>query len=238
MYGWCNGSTEMKTCSVMQPTYLPWAGYFNLIAKSDVFVFLDDAQFQKNSWHNRNRVVVNHIPHWITVPVKHRVLAQKIKETEIDITQQWRRKHTRLLQQVYSKHPFAEDMLDICSVIEQDNITHLAALNISLIQWILEKLNIRTEVFLSSAMSIGGERTTRLIRFLKHLQVDCYLSPKGAMEYLEEDGFTSQTAVNLVYQEFNPTPYVQHNHQPFESHLSIVDVVANIGWQATRQYVV
>jgi len=221
----------------MQPTYLPWAGYFNLIVKADVFVFLDDAQFQKNSWHNRNRLLVNHAPHWITVPVKHKVLAQSIKETEIDTTQQWRKKHCKLIQQVYSKHPFAKDVLDICSVIEQDNIAHLAELNINLIQWLLEKLNIQTEIVVSSAMGIEGKRTTRLIELLKQLQADCYLSPKGAMEYLEEDDFAGQTAINLVYQKFNPAPYPQHQHQPFESQLSIVDIAANIGWEATKQYI-
>ena len=72
-------------CAIMQPTYLPWPGYFNLISKADVFVFLDDAQFQKNSWHNRNRILVENKPHWITVPVKHKSLDQKINETEIEI---------------------------------------------------------------------------------------------------------------------------------------------------------
>jgi len=221
----------------MQPTYLPWAGYFNLIAKADVFVFLDDAQFQKNSWHNRNRLLVNHSPYWITVPVHRKALAQSIKDTEINTTQRWRKKHINLLKQVYSKHPFAKDVLDLCSVIEQDNITHLAELNIILIQWLLRKLNIQTEIFVSSAIGIQGKRTTRIIELLKQLQADCYLSPKGAMEYLEEDGFADQTAINLVYQEFNPAPYPQHHHQPFESQLSIVDVAANIGWEATKQYI-
>jgi len=227
----------MTTCSIMQPSYLPWAGYFNLIAKSDIFVFLDDAQFQKNSWHNRNRLLVNHSPHWITVPVRRKLLAQSIKETEIDTTQQWCKKHCKLIEQVYSKHPFAKDVLDICSVIEQDKIKNLAELNINLIKWILGKLNIQTKIFVSSNFGVEGKRTTRLIVLLEKLQSDCYLSPKGAMEYLEEDGFAGQTDINLVYQEFNPAPYTHHNHQPFESHLSIIDVVANLGWETAKHYI-
>jgi hypothetical protein len=84
-------------CAIMQPTYLPWAGYFNLISQSDVFVFLDDAQFQKNSWHNRNRILVNHLPHWITLPVRHAALCQTIRQTELDDSKNWRRKHIKLL---------------------------------------------------------------------------------------------------------------------------------------------
>jgi hypothetical protein len=227
----------MKQCSIMQPTYLPWAGYFNLVAKADIFVFLDDAQLQKNSWHNRNRLLVNHVPHWITVPVKRNFLAQSIKETEIDSTQNWRVKQSKLLQQTYSKHPFAKDALSICSVIERSTIEHLAELNIFLIRWVLDQLDIETEILLSSELGVEGKRTDRLIELLHKLHVDCYVSPKGAMDYLEEDGFRSQTEIKLLYQDFNPAPYKQHRHADFESHLSIVDVVANLGWGGAKKYV-
>ncbi|MEI8087954.1 MAG: WbqC family protein, partial [Paludibacter sp.] len=174
-------------CAIMQPTYLPWAGYFNLIAQADVFVFLDDAQFQKNSWHNRNRLLVNHVPHWITVPVKRNFLGQRINETEIDSTQNWRVKQSKLLQQTYSKHPFPKDVQSICSVIEQNAIEHLAEFNIFLIRWVLNQLDIQTEIQLSSEMSVEGKRTDRLIELLQQVHADCYLSPKGAMDYLEKD---------------------------------------------------
>lgn len=225
-------------CAVMQPTYLPWSGYFNIIATADIFVLLDDAQFQKNSWHNRNRLLVNHSPHWITVPVRHKTLSQSIRETEIDSTQKWWLKHSKLLRNVYSRHPFADDILDICTPIEQNDADNLAELNIKLIYWMLNKLKIQTKVILSSTMSIEGRRTTRLVDLLQYLKADCYLSPKGALNYLEEDGFSDLTSIELVYQEFTPSPYTQYRHQPFESHLSIVDVVANIGVESTRNYIV
>ena len=123
-------------CAIMQPTYLPWAGYFNLISQVDTFVFLDDAQFQKNSWHNRNRILLNHSSHWITVPVRRVALNQKIHETKID-SSAWRTKHQRLLQQTYAKHPFIDDILEICEALGKAKIDNLAILNISLIQFIL-----------------------------------------------------------------------------------------------------
>jgi hypothetical protein len=224
-------------CSMMQPTYLPWAGYLNLISQADIFVFLDDVQFQKNSWHNRNRLLVNKKPHWLTVPVRHKALEQTIKETEIDATKPWRKKHSKLLQQTYSKHPFAEEMLCICSEIEKGGVTHLAELNVNLILWLLEKLDIKTEVLVSSDLDIEGKRTTRLIEVLHKLQVDSYLSPGGAMEYLKEDDFSGHTSIELKFQEFDPLPYQQKKQDVFESHLSILDVVANIGWEGTKRYI-
>jgi len=227
----------MRVCSVMQPTYFPWAGYFNLIAKSDFFIFLDDAQFQKNSWHNRNRLLVNQKVHWLTVPVRHKALGQSIKDTEVDLTQHWRTKHSKLLKNNYSRHPFSKEVLDICNLIEMDDSEYLAELNIKLISWLLKKLNINTQILLSSAMDVKGKRTTRLIDLIKQLPVDCYLSPKGSAAYLEEDSFNDRSDVNLIYQEYSPEPYLQYRHKIFESHLSIIDVVANIGFSETSQYI-
>jgi len=221
----------------MQPTYLPWAGYFNLIASADIFGFLDDAQLQKNSWHNRNRLLVNHAPHWISVPVLRNSSSQRINESLVDSTQPWQKKHIKLLKQTYGNHPFSDDVLSICTLIESANLSNLADLNIHIIRGLLEKLDIRTEIFLASSQGVKGKRTTRLVELLKQMQVDCYLSPIGAKDYLEQDNFADQSGIKLCYQDFNPVPYAQHHHQPFISNLSIVDVVANIGWEAARKYV-
>ena len=79
-------------CSIMQPHFLPWIGYFNLIAQSEKFIFLDDAQFSKNNWHNRNRILNNNLPLWISVPIKSGNLKKKINETEIVSDDRWKTK--------------------------------------------------------------------------------------------------------------------------------------------------
>jgi hypothetical protein len=224
-------------CTIMQPTYLPWAGYFNLISQADIFVFLDDAQLQKNSWHNRNRILVNHAPHWITVPVKHVSLDQTIKRTEIDNNRPWRKKHIKLIQQTYCKHPFVKDILGILNCVDQENFSSLSDLNIALVKWIIEKLTIKTKIFLSSQMELEGKRTARIVEILNKLNADTYLSPKGANDYLEADCFIDLTSTVLTFQQYNPAPYAQYMHNGFESHLSIVDVVANMGWDAAREYI-
>jgi hypothetical protein len=224
-------------CAIMQPTYLPWPGYFNIISKSDIFVFLDDAQFQKNSWHNRNRILVNEDVHWITVPVRHHSLQQKINKTEILNTQMWRKKHGRTLRQTYSKHPFFGDIMSIIELIEKGEFSNLSKLNMEIILLCLSKMNIKTEVYLSSDSNLGGERTDKLINILEFYGVQTYLSPEGALEYLEHDNFTKLTGVKLVTQSFFPSIYKQSGSINFHSYLSIVDVVANIGWKYARLYV-
>lgn len=224
-------------CAIMQPTFLPWAGFFNLISDVDIFVFLDDAQLQKNSWHNRNRILVNQSAHWISVPVKREKLSQTIAETKLDDSQRWRSKHVKLLQQVYSKHPFSKDILELCEILQKDDSSHLAELNIRLIRWFLLKLEIPTTTFLSSDLNIEGKRTERIIDILKKLKASSYFSPKGAEEYLDEDGFLEQKVIKLEVQNFESLPYYQHKKHEFESYLSIVDVLANLGWPATKKYI-
>lgn len=224
-------------CAIMQPTYLPWIGYFHLMANADVFVFLDDAQFQKNSWHSRNRLLVNHQPYWITVPIRHTALEQSLKETLLCEEKCWRRKHANLLQQTYARHPFKLAIDEIVAFIQQDDAPNLAVLNIRLINFIAKKMEIDTPVRLSSEMSVGGRRTERILNILNSIQASEYISPKGAAGYLEADGFTSQTDIALKFQTFTPEPYPQHRHEPFIPYLSVVDAVANLGWAATAEYV-
>jgi hypothetical protein len=227
----------MIKCAIMQPTYLPWAGYFNLIAQVDVFVFLDDAQFQKNSWHNRNRILVNHLPHWITAPINRKSLSQTINKSLFDDKQNWKQKHVKLLRQTYSKHPYSYDIMPVCDIIENNHFQSLADLNILLIKWMMMRLDINTKCFLSSELNISEKRTERIIKILEKLNADIYLSPKGAAEYLDLDDFSNQTSTKLTFQSFEHNLYDQYQQDKFESHLSIVDVVANIGWENTKKYI-
>src|SRR5258708_7586617 len=130
----------MKTCVIMQPTYLPWAGYFNLIHQADAFVFLDDVQFEKQSWQNRNRVILDGQPHWLTVSVNRESLQQKIFEITLDEKANWREKHVRLIEQVYSKKPFKSDLSEILELIIDKNTKLLNELNTKIIQKCCEKM--------------------------------------------------------------------------------------------------
>ena len=92
------------TCVVMQPTYLPWSGYFNLIAQADVFVFLDDVPFSKgskNAWQNKNRILLQGKEHVLTLPTIRSHLGQSLNEVLVDERSKWRKKHLLTLRQAY-----------------------------------------------------------------------------------------------------------------------------------------
>jgi WbqC-like protein family len=224
-------------CVIMQPTYLPWSGYFNLIAQADIFVFLDDVQYEKCSWQNRNRIPLKNQPYWLSVPVQHSGHTQLINTIRLDDQRNWRYKHLRLLEQTYSKHPYQKEILSSVQCLVDRSIVHLADLNIRLIQIFSDSLGLTTKFLRASKLNIGGKRSKHVLNICEYLNCDEYLSPIGAKEYLREDGVFENSAIKLSFQHYDPSPYLQLKCNNFISHLSILDVVANIGWQKTLEYV-
>ncbi len=221
----------------MQPTYFPWAGYFNLIKSVDLFIFLDDAQFSKNSWHNRNRILINCKEAWASIPIIKKNLNTLINETEIDSSKNWKIKQIKTLKQNYSKHPFGKDVNEIIEFMKKLDENNLAKFNIEIIEFISKKMNFDTKFFKSSKLNKKKKRTEKIIDILSHFKVKKYISPISSQEYLFEDDFTKKTKTDLVFQKFVPKKYKQFKCEKFVSHLSIIDVVANIGWKQAIKYV-
>lgn len=221
----------------MQPTYMPWAGYLNLMAQVDCFVYLDDAQYERSSWQNRNRILVNGTPNWLTVPVVRGHLGASIREVVVDDAVPWRRKHMALLSNSYARHEHARTMLEATEPLATASLTHLADLNIAVLEVLRRNLNIATPTLRSSSLGIGGARTGRLIDILARLGATEYVTPPGALEYLQADRFVDHCPVRLWVHDFRPAEYRQRNAPGFVSHLSILDVVAHLGWEGTRSYI-
>ena len=221
----------------MQPTYMPWAGYLNLMAQVDLFVYLDDVQHERSSWQNRNRVLVKGVPTWLTVPVVRGFLGAKINHVAMDDATPWRRKHVLLLSNSYARHKYVREMLEATELLGVTSLTYLADLNIALLEWLRHKLEITTPTVRSSQLGVDGVRTDRLISMLEKLGVTEYVTPSGALDYLQEDAFVDRTAIRLLVHDFHPAKYLQRNSEEFVSHLSILDVLAHLGWGGTKSYI-
>ena len=227
-------------CSIMQPTYLPWAGYFNLIYKTDIFIFLDDAQFSKGSWHNRNRILNNSKETWVTIPLKKDKLTTNLNNYCLSNLEMWKKNHTNLIKQSYFRHPFydcVQDLLDYMSTIKT-NI--LSDLNISLIKFICEKLFIKNKFLQSSHLQINKKRTEKLVDMLEKYNINEYLSPEGAKDYLFEDNFYNKTNIDLKFNDYETKKYFQYpgKNNIYYDKLSIVDILANLGWVGTKNYII
>ena len=138
----------------MQPTYLPWAGYLNLMCEVDLFVYLDDAQYERASWQNRNRVLVAGRPSWLTVPVTREFLGAPIHQVQLDDRLPWRRKHAELLKQTYAKHAHGVEMLEATEPLGNDALKLLADLNIAVLDRLRTCLAISTPTLRTSELGI------------------------------------------------------------------------------------
>lgn len=224
-------------CAIMQPTYMPWAGYLNLMTQVDVFVYLDDAQYERSSWQNRNRVLVKGAPTWMTVPVQRGFLGAKIHQVQVDDRMPWRRKHAAMLTNAYARHPHASDLVAVTEHLTADASSSLADVNISLLDLWRTRLGIQTPLLRSSQMGVEGVRTQRLISLLGQLGATEYVTPPGALGYLQEDQFTRHTTIKLLVHDFQPAPYPQRDTTSFVSHLSMLDVLAHLGWAGLSSYI-
>lgn len=222
---------------VMQPTFLPWAGYFNLIAQTNDFVFLDDVQLEKQSWQTRNQLIISKKSQWIVVPIRSTHLAQSLAETEVVDSTRWRVKLAKSVEINYGRHPYYSDAKLIVEYLMSLATVRLAEINEMLICWIVERLQLTARIHYASALNVTGDRSERLIALCQYFGATEYLSPVGAKEYLEADGFAARTETKLNFQNYIPQPYQQKGMTSYHSHLSIVDVIANIGWDRAKEYV-
>ncbi len=212
--------------TIHQPQYLPWIGYFDKISKADCFCFLDNVQFKKNEWQNRNRIKTAQGWQWLTVPVKHR-FPQTIEEVEINKTVNWRRKHLQALATNYKKAPFFDEYIEFFEDIYSNEWEFLSELNIYVIDKLCDILNLQTKTVLTSSFIISGDPTDRLINICKALGADTYLSGKDGNNYMDLERF-KERGIGVVFQGFQHPVYPQL-YGEFESCLSIVDLLFNCG---------
>jgi hypothetical protein len=213
--------------SIHQPQYLPWLGYFDKIEQSDVFVFLDNVQFKKNEWQNRNRIKTSDNWQWLSVPVIHK-FTQKISEVEINNTVQWGRKHLNALVTHYSKTSYFKDHISFFEQAFSKEWKYLADINIHLIQYLAKALDLLDKkLVLASELESRDGSTERLIDICKQLSGDVYLSGKDGAKYLEMELFKEE-GIQVIFQDYHHPRYKQL-YGDFEPFLSIIDLLFNCG---------
>jgi len=211
--------------TVHQPEYLPYIGFFDRISKADVFVILDDVQYQKNGFINRNKIKTFDGWQWLTVPVKHREGCKKINEVEIDNQTDWKSKHWKALLYNYNKAPHFKKYADFFEKTYNQNWDLLADLDIYLIENIMNMLKIKKQIKISSHLKAQGKADDLLVDICKELGAGTYLSGPGGKEYMDLGKFKKEN-INVVFQEFAHPIYTQQFGE-FISNLSIIDLLFN-----------
>jgi WbqC-like protein family len=212
----------------MQPTYLPWVGYFDLLDQSDVFVFYDSVQFEKQSWQQRNRIKTAQGPQWLTVPV-YQSLGQRIDEVRTSNATAWRRKHWMSLVTNYSRAPFWNEYSPRLRVVYEQPWESLAELNIRLITELSSALRIQSTFLRSSALPrFEGNKEEPLAALAAHLEAGIYLSPAGAKTYLTDSKAFARRRVAIEFHAYEHPVWPQQFGQ-FVPYLSVIDLLFQCG---------
>jgi WbqC-like protein family len=220
-------------CVILQPSYIPWRGYFDLIHRADVFVFYDDVQYDKNGWRNRNRIKTARGTQWLTIPVPQKgVVSGRIPINAMaPIGDAWAREHVAALTQSYGEAPFFDD--EWLRRLYADPPSLLADFTIATTIELAARLGIRDTRFLrSSALRATGHKTDRVIEVLREVGATHYLSGPSARDYIEPEKFAG-AGIELEWMTYEYPEYPQL-HPPFDPFVTVLDLLFMTGPDAPR----
>ena len=222
---------------ILQPSYIPWRGYFHLIQRADVFVFYDDVQYDKHGWRNRNRIKTANGVHWLTIPVRSGgcvTEGREIKAIEIDWHRDWASKHWTTLTQAYSRRaPYFARYAPLLEAFYGRRQELLADFVIDLTVALARELGLEHTRFVrSSELGVKGGRVERLIGILNQVGARRYLSGPSAEAYIDPTLFEA-AGIRLEYASYDYPPYEQL-HGPYDPQVSILDLLFMRGPEAPK----
>lgn len=217
--------------SIMQPGYIPWLGFFELMRRVDVFVIYNDVDYDSESWRNRNRIRTQQGSCWLTVPVKTKGRhGQKITEVEIDNCHNWRKRHHKSLLQHYHYAPYLNQIMPFFDKLYTREWNLLQDLDMAIILFFKDYFGIPTKLLYASDLHGQDQKTERLVSLCRELQATTYISANGARDYLQTEQFV-QAGIKVEFQNYAHPTYPQQ-YDGFIGYLSVVDLVFNCGERA------
>ncbi len=218
--------------SIHQPAYLPWLGYFEKIARADVFVYLDTVQFEKNSFINRNRIKTPQGPQWLTIPVLTKGHTEgTLRHTEVDDRQPWREKHLKSIAMNYRKAPYFGKYYPEMEKLLRFPENRLSELCWQQLQYWIADLGIKTRLVRASEMDVVSRKSDLVLDICVTLGATKYISGALGRGYLVESDFAT-AGIEVDYQDYHHPVYSQA-HGDFSPYMSVLDLVLNMGPAST-----
>jgi hypothetical protein len=217
---------------IIQSNFIPWRGYFDFIREVDLFIVHDDLQFTKGDWRNRNKIKTGHGSEWITVPVHYKHTNQSIEETMVDYSTPWAHRMLNRIQESYRTAPYFEPYFSELSGLLIEPAASISGLNLRLIRWVCNHLQIDTLIRMSREYHPQGTKTERLIGILKQVKATAYLSGPAARAYLIPEMF-EKANIRLEYKRYDYPEYPQL-YPPFDANVTILDLLFMVGKDALK----
>ena len=223
-------------CVILQPSYIPWRGYFDQIRKADLFIFYDDVQYDKHGWRNRNQIKTAQGKQWLTIPVHSAGVTAGIPiyQVRIDWSRPWAQNHLKALSFAYARAPYFETYRPLLESFYARHDDLIADFTVATTVVLARELgNTHTRFMRSSEVpGIYGQRTDRLIELLKHAGASHYISGPSARDYIEQEKFDA-AGITLEYMVYDYDEYPQL-YPPYDPQVSILDLLLMTGPDAGK----
>jgi hypothetical protein len=224
-----------KRVAIVQSSYIPWKGYFDLLHATDEFILFDDVQYTRRDWRNRNVIKTREGPAWLTIPVKAagKYLAP-IKDIEVD-GHRWREKHWRTIATSYARTPYFKELgapferLYLGSSEEK-----LSLVNRAFLEAACELLGIRTKLSWSMDYEVLEGKTERIVHLCRQAGATTYISGPSARDYIDHASFAA-AGLELVFFDYSGYPEYPQLFPPFKHEVSVLDLLFNEGRRATSR---
>jgi WbqC-like protein family len=222
-----------------QPAYLPWLGYLAKIEASDLFVVMDDLQYEAQNFQNRNRIKINHGAAWLTVPLQRGPQTERICDKLIcnagSAKEHWQRRSWETLRIHYSGAFYWSTYADGLYDLYHRRWDSLLALDLHILYMLMRWLDIRKPIVMASSLGLRGQRTERIADLCRAVGADTYLSGRGAStQYLDVE-LLARNGVGVAWQAFHhPVHSQRYPALGFLSHLSAIDLLLNCGPASAR----
>ncbi len=228
-----------KIITIHQPEHMPWLGFFNKMLKVDMFVFLDNVQFEKNYFQNRNKIATHNGEQYITVPVEMKGYTEKtIREMIIaDCSQKnWKKKYLKTLSFTYCNHPYYNEIFPCIENIIISSSSKVCDLNIAIIKLIANLLSARCEFLRASDLCVQGSKSDLILEICSALNANIYISGPSGREYLNLESF-KQEKIDVLFNDFIHPVYPQKGPKVFIPYMSIIDLLMNVAPSEARRIV-
>lgn len=222
------------TVAIVQSCYIPWKGYFDLIAAADRFLLYDDAEYSKNSWRNRNRIKTANGTQWLTIPVAYSGRSRQRIDEVVVADGGWRERHWKSLRQSYARTPyFAELAPGLEQLYLGSDEERLSAINRAFIEHVCGLLGIETELGWTSELAAEGSGSERVLALCRAAGADVYVSGPSARAYLDVDAFHA-AGIEVRWMDYDEYPEYPQPHPPFEHEVTALDLLFCTGPEAPR----
>jgi WbqC-like protein family len=221
-----------KKAAIVQSSYIPWKGFFDMIAAVDEFVLYDDVQFTKNDWRNRNQIKTPQGVQWLTVPVGQNI-NRRIRDVVL-ADAGWQAKHWKTIESNYRRAPHFDAVADtIKPLYVQQRHVHLSSLNRALIEAICAFLGIGTKISNSWDYTLAEGKTHRLVDLCEQMGATEYISGPAAKNYIDEKAF-AEHGIQLTWFDYAGYPKYSQLWGDFVHEVSILDLLFNCGKEAPK----